>query len=364
MKRKERRHLEVRLQEEVDHASQRLLRDPDADISQHVRRIESYSLVLTAVERQSLQRRYWIILVSVVCVAFAGILWAVRIRETKVVLNVQSEAVAIQLADNWAWSGYHTIGRERVRVEGLTKVDSPVLGAAVQSVYGDAWAQIAHGDVSLARLEVGDHGVVQFVSAAAGGLSIYWQGAKLEGELTVKGAPELTAGNKPGSLQRQARLELMIPETVVFSSRGSGAVPVRLQGELSETWRLNDIPVRGLGFQRQASSEPGEVSFLPTITGGTITLPEVSRTVTLHENDHLSLHGVRGRVVEMKLEPRIALVFHGTATEARLGPPGFAKNLMPTYLEYFYFNQPLAFFWSAALFFWGLLWGVWRTLWQ
>jgi hypothetical protein len=364
MRRKDRRNLEIRLQQEVDHASQRLLEDPDADISQHARRIEHYSLVLTARERQAVWRRYWVILVSVVCVAFAGVLWGVRVQETKVVLNVQSEAVAIQLASNWVWSGDHTIGRTLVRVEGLTEVDGPVLGASVESVYGDAWVQITHGDVSLVRFEVGENGVLQFVSANEGALSIYVRGARLEGELAIKGSLELTAGNKLGGGQRLARLELAIPETVVFSSRKVGAVPVRLQGELSESWRLNDIPARDLGFQRQAPGDPGEVSFVPTITGGTITLPEVSRTVTLHENDYVSMRGIRGRVVEMKLEPRIALVFHGTATEVRLGPPGYAKNLMPTYLEYFYFNQPLAFFWSAALFFWGLLWGVWRTLWQ
>jgi hypothetical protein len=363
MKRRERRNLEVRLQEEVEHASQRLLKDPDADISQHLRRIENYSLLLAARERQPVRHRYWVILVSVVCMACAGVLWGVRVQKTKVVLNVQSAAVTIKLADNWTWSGYHTIGRDLVRVEGLTEVEGPALGASVESAYGDAWVQIIHGDASLARFEVGDNGVVQFVSADAGALSIYLRGASLEGELAIKGAPELTAGDKLGGIQRQARLDLAIPETVVFSSRRVGAVPVRLQGRLSEPWRLNEIPVQDLGFQQQAPGEPGEVSFVPTITGGTITLPEISRTMTLRENDYVSLRGVHGRVVEMKLEPHIALVFHGTVTEVRLGPPGYAKTLMPTYLEYLYFNQPLAFFWSAALFLWGLLWGVWRTLW-
>jgi hypothetical protein len=66
----------------------------------------------------------------------------------------------------------------------------------------------------------------------------------------------------------------------------------------------------------------------------------------------------------MRLEQDVRVVFQGTVREVRLGPPGYAENLMPTYLEYFYFNQPLAFFWGAIVFFWGLLWGIRRTLFQ
>jgi hypothetical protein len=58
----------------------------------------------------------------------------------------------------------------------------------------------------------------------------------------------------------------------------------------------------------------------------------------------------------------INIIFEGTARQIQVGPEGFERNLVPTYLQYFYHQQSLAFFWSTIGFLWGILWSIRKTI--
>jgi hypothetical protein len=50
--------------------------------------------------------------------------------------------------------------------------------------------------------------------------------------------------------------------------------------------------------------------------------------------------------------------FSGLVESAQIGPRGFEDELAPTWLEYFYHQEPWAIFWGALVFLWSLGWGL------
>jgi hypothetical protein len=108
---------------------------------------------------------------------------------------------------------------------------------------------------------------------------------------------------------------LAIPETLDFHAEGKGAVPVRLHLRPKEFWLLRNLYVQELRFTRQISTEAGAIAFISTIKKGTVTLHDVAESITLQENEPLTLTGVRGRLVELRGDDTFTLQFEGTCTE-------------------------------------------------
>jgi hypothetical protein len=95
---------------------------------------------------------------------------------------------------------------------------------------------------------------------------------------------------------------------------------------------------------------------------GTLLMHDVSESVTLREGEPLTLTGIRGRLVELRSGHPLALQFEGTVRKVRVGPPDAQGDLAPSFLRYYYHQEPLTFFWSAVVFFWGVLWSIRQTV--
>lgn len=81
------------------------------------------------------------------------------------------------------------------------------------------------------------------------------------------------------------------------------------------------------------------------------------------DGDQLIVSGVNSTLLEIASdELGFKIIFQGTIKEIKAGPSGFEQNLMPTWLEYLYHHEQLAFFWSVVVFLWGLFWGL-RNFW-
>jgi hypothetical protein len=152
MSEERRQRLEARRYEEIEEAASRLLADPNADIAECVRRIDAYSKLLAAMKPRA--SREWIqaVVVAVCCVSVAGLLWSLRVSGTKIILKIQSEAVALTLAAPWSLSADLSLGTSLVRIQGLTALDALALGLAIESPTGDAWLQLEGGKVSITQL--------------------------------------------------------------------------------------------------------------------------------------------------------------------------------------------------------------------
>jgi hypothetical protein len=217
----------------------------------------------------------------------------------------------------------------------------------------------------LTHLRIAREGTVQLEHAGGRRFLLFLRDASVAGELQVAGDVQLTVGGA-GTTMGEKRAKLAVPETIPFSRRGEGIVPVSVQATLGdESWFLKDVPVRGLSVNRQEPGEPGNVAFVSAVKDGSLTLPDVSREITLRERDHLRLDGLSGLLLETRLDgDSIHMLFQGTAAMIHLGPSGYSTNLAPTYLEYLYHNRPLVLFWTGLTFLGGTLWSIRRTFFE
>lgn len=356
-----RRQLEARLDAELDAVSQQLVQNPGHDVADGLNRIETYSRLLNARPPSSRQSRIWAAAIGVCCLLVVSLLAAGRTRDTKVLLDVVTTSAALQLADSLDWSGTLPFAARDVRVDGLSSVDAQFVKQRIATPRHDAWLTIASGDTALTRLQVAGDGILHLEQGEGRRLSLFLRQADLSGELQVLGDLALGMGGT-GAADQAGHATLAVPESIPFFRKGEGIVPAALQATLADDWFLKDVPVRMLSVNRDVPGEPGTVSVLSSLKGGTVVLPEVSREIALRERDHLTLDGVDGLLTEARLEADgIHLIFQGEVGRVRLGPPGYSQNLAPTYLEYLYHSQPLGLFWASASFLGGLLWGIRRT---
>lgn len=357
-----RKRLEAKRQEEITKAANRLLTDPDVDTKENNSRVEAYSKLLAAIKPRPSRERAWAVIVAAICLSVAGLLWSLRVDKTRVTLKIRSEAVTMKLAEPWSWSGNLSLGTDLVRIERLTSVDALVLGRYADSLGSDAWIQIQGGKVSLAQLGLEKNGVLTIETLDRDNLDLYAHGAEFWGQFMVLGSAHLSAGKEMTDTRIDRRLDLRIPETITFRAESRGAVPAMFKARPGESWVLRGLLVQDLRFSQELPAGPGEVSFVSAIQEGILTLHDVSRTINLYEKDRLSLTGVEGRVVELQAGESFSLIFEGLVETAKIGPENYTQNLAPTYLEYFYHQKTLAFFWSVVVFLWGILWSIRRVI--
>jgi hypothetical protein len=357
-----RQRLEAKRDEAIHEAAERLLKEVDADMGDILPRIEAYSKLLAAIKPPPSREWAWAIIVAVLCLSSAGLLWSVRVPRTRITLNLQSDAVELTLAAPWSWSGDLPLETSPVHLEALSVLDAPLLGSAIESVRDQAWMTLEGGSASLKQLGVEPNGVLTIESAGKSRLDVYARGAKFGGQLLLSGSVHLAVGKEAANTSLDQQFELTIPEGITFRAKGATAVPTHFQVRPRAPWILRDLRMRDLRFSQETPAEPGAVSFMPAILGGTLTLHDVSETVMLREKNRLSLMGVEGRVVDLRAKDGIDLIFEGTAQQIQMGPNGFEQNLAPTYLAYVYHQKPLAFFWGAVVFCWGVLWGIRKTI--
>jgi hypothetical protein len=284
------------------------------------------------------------------------------VAETRITLKVQSASVRLQLSKPWSWRGNLSLDTQLVTLAALTTLESPDLFPRLTSPQGDTWLQLSGGKATLVALHLEQNGIVELDSRNPGTLEIYTHNAPLFGQLTVRGAAKLKAGLAMGEVSLDTETALDIPETISFSAAGKGAVPAKVQLHPQEPLVMQNVPVQELRFGRQIPTEAGEITFIPTITSGTLLLHDVSQSVTLRDGEPLTLAGIRGRLVELRTGNTFSLQFEGTVQNVWVGPPDARDYLAPSLLRYYYHQEPLAFFWSAVVFFWGVLWSIRKTI--
>jgi hypothetical protein len=360
-----RRRLEAKRNNEIQQASQQLLTNAGADVEASLKRIETYSKLLASMEPHASREWLWAGLTALVCVLGAAVLWSFRVSGTKISLQIQTEAVEMTLAAPWSWSGDLPLDMKRLRFEGLTAIEAPVLERSIDNPGEEAWLHLQGGNLALKQMALNDGGVLSVERTSAGDIDLYARRAQFSSLFLVWGSAHLWVGEGyvGGSRQLEVPLkELQIPETIRVRSTGVSAVPTRFILHPRNPWILRDLPVRELRFAREIPAEPGAVSFLSAIRQGTLTLHDIAETATLHAKDRLTLTAVKGRVVELRIADTIDLTFEGTANQIKIGPEGFAQNRAPRYLEFFFHQKPLVSFLGAIASFWGVLWGIRKTI--
>jgi hypothetical protein len=358
---KVRRQLKTKRDDTIRQAAELLLNDDRANVDDHLHRIDAYHKLLTTSPNRARELGSAAVL-ALLLVTVAGLTWGLHVSKTKFILTAHAEAITLKLAAPWAWSGELPVDPNPLSIEELTLLMLPAPGPTIKRLERSPWARIEGGKVSLTRLGLGQGGALLLENGDRRLVFVYASGARFTGELAVWGAPQISAGAGGAGTDFVARLDLAVPETILFQADGRGVVPARLRMRPSDPLVLNDLRVQGLSFLRDIAEQPGTVGFVSTLIDGRLVLKDIAETVDLRTGEHLSLEGVTGRVTEMRVSDPLGITFEGSAREIRTGPEGFQRDLRPTYLGYLYHERRLPFFFSTIGFLWGMLWAVRKML--
>jgi hypothetical protein len=99
------------------------------------------------------------------------------------------------------------------------------------------------------------------------------------------------------------------------------------------------------------------------ITSGTLVLRDLgNKEIPLRLGTPLLLGVQHGELAPPSIdsEGRISLVFHGNVERLKVGSDNNAKNLMPSYLEWFASNEKLTLVWGALVFVTALFASIWN----
>jgi hypothetical protein len=358
-----RNRLESARAQEIAKAADQLLNKSEGNLAETIARIDGCSTLLTAMAPRQPQW-LWALAVAVCSVLVAGLLWAIPLSRTRILLEAESMAVTARLAGRWDMGADETPPKSpRASIGTLTALHGPLLSRAIESPLGDAWIEVEGESVWFSKLSLQSNGELVIEAGSPDQLThVYARGARLDGTLAVVGAVKISAGATEDRIDSTFKDVLTVPESIQFRSSGSGAVSTRLALHPESSWLLHDLPVTHLSFSWDVPAQPGRSSIRTALLSGMLTLYDSSRTVKLAEGEHVVLNALTGRIIEMRIDRQVRVIFEGTAGDIVIGPQGFQQRLTPTYLEYVYHHQPLAFFWSATAFLGGILWSAKRLL--
>ena len=185
-----RRQLETKRKAAIQEAAERLAANGAEDIGDQLKRIDAYGKLLAVMPRSETRQRLTAVVIGLICVTAVGLAWTLRIPESKIILNVQSEAIALKLVEPWSWSEDMSIDPELFRLEQLTSVELPAESSEAKRLEGGAWAEVKGDQATLVRLGLDAKGTLSVESGKNGDVALFSRGAALTGEFTVSGKCE------------------------------------------------------------------------------------------------------------------------------------------------------------------------------
>ncbi len=324
-----------------------------------LKKISEIRELLNVTPRSDVRTAYAAGLVAITCLLVASLLWTVRVPKTHVKLVATSESLAITLAQELVWTGNWALGNGLLRLEDMSRIELPPELAHSNLLSGRAWVEIKNRDVSLKHLDVKSKGQLALAQSEPKQVSISFRNASVLGELEVLGKPIVEAGPSPDRSVSLVESKFDVPGTVTFFHEAA-PVPATLRAAPESVIEFLNLHVSEISFAKETPDS--DVPFGSGILKGSLTMLSTGETESLNAGSRLRLEGSEGMISRLTISSDgVTVVFDGEVRGAKTGPPGFERQLKPSWLDYLYHQQRLGFFWAAASFLWGLLWSA-RTL--
>lgn len=299
-------------------------------------------------------------LVVLLVLALLALLLSITLRwpTNRVVLTIDTGAASMRFAERieLADLDHRIAGSGPLRLYGV-----PELDAAPHLDAGAAKAPVAAtiaGPTVLQSLRVGAGSAIELRLQQGDGMDLVMRGsASLDIELVQEGG-ELRVVGADGAVLAPARIGE--PAEIVAAARQpTDRMRLRLPTPTRDAplVLLEDLRISALSFGRERGGHDDRLPFRSAVTGGTLRMQDIGRSVTLQPGDPIWLEDFDGIVTSLRVdEGGIRLHVLGTAARVAVGPPDFEEELTPTMLTYLYNREGLKALWGSFLFVLAALW--------
>ena len=375
-----RRELEQRIAVERSRLCKDVLAGELEEFDSRVSRLKAYRELLGQIPRPWIRRLAAPLIVAGLTVTLVGLLWPLKKSPTRVLLV--AEASGMQIAATEA------IEFRRMPETNTTGTQFWITGIGGESVSpglnlptagnGEKSLHLCEGHFRIERVaidpdrappanknETNDHFLdIQLLETEMPTFSL--NGGSAQIDLTLWGKPVRLARGQCGLSGELAAPQVLkqLPETLHVEASAGRARPVQFSFRLDPGGRLTlqHVRVDALRFVRETASSPGQREFVSTIHSANLSLPDSGASESLTEGTFLELDGFVGTVRQIRIGERLEVEAEGNAALVLTGPPGYQRDLTPSYVQYLKRNQQLGLLWGAVVFIWGLLWSG-KRLW-
>jgi len=296
-------------------------------------------------------------------------LWLVNVGEFNVKVEVQSDTVTVGTSGDWSQEENFTENRSasgrRIKVDHLNTIGGPALAKPVTDSSRNARLEINSDNVQLTKLKL--QGKCQLkISSTVSGHQLSIRNGDVRAALNYQGNTTLHI-KESGGQEQPYPLPLKpsggAPGAIFFSSDASEAVPSTITIDRPLMWKLKDLQINWISFQREQSPSAGSVSFESAIKGGMATVIDTQVSESLRPDDHLILEGLKNQKrLEISGGDGFNLLFEGSVSSIKSGPKGHERDLTPSWLDYLYHKQPMYLLYGAVLFLFGILLSVRKAM--
>ncbi|MCP4568805.1 MAG: hypothetical protein GY841_14605 [FCB group bacterium] len=297
-------------------------------------------------------------MLAVFSLIIVGGLWLVpgsTIQPSKVYLKLTSSAVSFTLVETTMLGDGCDLDKSTVCVKQLDSLSFRPLGSvAVSSKYGEAWAQVNQSTSILEEIRI-DSGNTVLIMQSGGLTTISTRGGDVRGRIGVNGSGQIEVGSGAFEPDTIHSFSLVGPEDLEFWASGTELGGLVFLAKFQEAFELSGVRIKNLEFTRPDLSDQDLVLLESSIEQGTLTLPEISKSVDIIKGEILSLHISEGLLVGLQVSEMIELYFVGTADQIKLGPKGYDHELTPSLLEFVYYREKWILLFSAIMFVFGTL---------
>jgi len=290
------------------------------------------------------------------CVFLAGLAWAWHIPSAHVYVTATTRVVAVRLADPLHFSGSWQLDEDAgLSLANLSELTLPP-EFTHQVLKGGASFEITQGRGAVSELRLAAGGALTIFREDPT-LHILTSSAPFQGQVQLFGEISATAGSMDETpILNSAHFD-NVPGVVSFFEDGTKYhLAARMDLKPKDKIVLRNIKVDMVSLSRD---ESGTGEFASGIEAGIVRIGESGDAVELSYEDQLHIGGFTGVITELQIGPDLLRIsFEGRASEVSVGFASFKRNLVPTWLAYFYYQPHPGFFWGAVVFLWSALWSV------
>jgi hypothetical protein len=290
------------------------------------------------------------------CVFLAGLAWAWHIPYAHVSVTATTRAATFRLADPLQFLDSWQLDEDGgLSLENLSELMLPP-EFTPQALKGSASFEVTQGRAAISGLRFDADGTLRIFRDEAA-LHLRASGAPLQGQVQLFG--EISAA--AGSMDQTATLNSVhfdkVPGVVSFFADGTKSnVTATIDLKPKRKIVLRNIKVDMLSLTQD---ESGTGEFASGIETGTVKIGESGDQVELTDEDQLHIARFTGLIRELQIGPGLlSISFEGRAGEVSVGSAAFNRNLVPTWLTYFYHQPHPGLFWGAVVFLWSALWSA------
>jgi hypothetical protein len=295
------------------------------------------------------------LIVAVVCGIVLTVGSVYRVGSTHVSARVSASGLTIALDPNDTSVLKHVYGARTVEFSEVSEWSAPSEDASSRerTSSDERVLRTSGARVSDVRLEDPGEEVRLSFELISDELHLFVKGAGLRGAINYFEGER----SEPGQLFPRSPREIGF-ETVVADSQGP---PVNL------TFRGGiHLEARGASaksFKFAEEERPGRGELMGTINSGSVRFHGLNRREELERGDELEILFDACEAYDVRYSNgELHLLLKGDARAVTAGISGYEKNLMPTYLEYYYQNHTYSTLWGGGGLLLGLMSGLRKLL--